>query len=108
MVELTLPQHLQALERANELNDRRQRLKDRLAATGSVESSYKMIAEAIEDRYAFLDGMRLIDLLRAGHRIDFVKARRHLRAIRADDEKRTGDLTDRQRDLLIERLRARS
>lgn len=89
-----IPQHLIALEHANEIRFARARLRAGLAA-GTVTVAGALDAECAQT-------MTLIDLLMSQHRWGRQRALRALGHVGAVSERRRiGDLTDRQRGLLL-------
>lgn len=89
-------QHMVALDRANEMRLRRAAAKRRLQA-GDLT-----VAEVIGDEC--LASMPVVDLLGAQRRWGERRARRTLHNIPCSEWKLVGELTERQRDALLELL----
>jgi len=94
------PQHLRALERANEVRLARAELK-RAVAEGRVD-----VAQVILDRCWETENMTLADLLGSQRRWGHTRVRRFLTAIPLAENKVIGTMTDRQRHALAECLQA--
>jgi len=98
----TMPQHLRALERANEIRLARcQRKRDVLAGETTV-------ADLLREMPSEIEGMRVYDLLAAQRWWGRVKTRKLMLAAQVSDSKTIGSLTDRQRGVLIAMLERRS
>lgn len=92
----SIPQHLVALDRANEMRLRRAAFKRQLQA-GELQ-----VAEVIDDEA--LASMPVVDLLGAQRRWGQRRARGVLRDVPCSEWKLVGQLTERQRDALLELL----
>ena len=86
------PQHLQALERANQVRLARAELKRRVAA-GSVTAADIVLACPPE-----AEGMAICDLLMSQKRWGRTRCRKFLATIPLSENKTIGSLTDRQRN----------
>ena len=91
-----VPQHLAALERANEIRFARAQVKRDVKA-GSVP-----VAEALE--LECCETMPLGELLRAQRSWGPGRVRRLLQRVPVSETKRVGTLTGRQRDMIVELL----
>jgi hypothetical protein len=85
------PQHLQALERANEIRLARAAIKRRVA-TGSLPA-----AEVILDCPPEVEGMAVSDLLMSQHRWGRTRCRKLLAQVPVPENKAVGKMTERQR-----------
>jgi len=94
-----MPQHLQALERANRVRLARAALK-RSIANGEVP-----VAEVIEKCPWQTETMTLSELLRAQSRWGRTRTRKLLASAGLNENKRLETLTERQRALLVSQLR---
>lgn len=94
-----MPQHLQALERANRVRLARAALK-RSIASGEV-SVTKVITECPWQT----ESMNLSELLRAQPRWGRTRTRKLLNSVGLSENKRLDTLTERQRMLLVSELR---
>ena len=92
-----MPQHLQALQRANEVRDERARLKRDLKA------GRKTLAQALED--PCVAKMEVVDLLKCLPRWGRHHAMRALAPEYISPNRLVGTLTERQRKALVERAR---
>lgn len=92
------PQHLQALERANQVRLARASLKR------AVASGEKSAAEVISDCPWEAESMTLSELLRSQPRWGRTRTRKLLGSLGLSENKRLDTLTDRQRTLLVEKL----
>ena len=96
----TPPQHMKALGRANEVRLARARIK-RGVSDGTVS-----VADVILERPWEAANMTLIELLLSQKRWGATKCSKFLAALELPESKTVGSLTDRQRKLLVSRLRA--
>lgn len=103
-----LPQHLQALERANTVRFARADLKRRIASAGSMSAGLAAAADVVEFPPSAAEGMTVYDLLDAAPRVGRELAIRRLKAMRLSETKQLGDLTARQRTLAAAVLRGGS
>jgi len=85
------PQHLQALERANQVRLARAELK-RSVAAGSMSAAEIVLACPPE-----AEGMAIADLLMSQKRWGRTRCRKFLAAIPLSESKTIGSMTDRQR-----------
>lgn len=92
------PQHLRALERANQVRLARAALK-RSIAKGEVS-----VADVIEESPWETETMTLAELLRSQPRWGRTRTRKLLASLSLSENKRVESLTDRQRALLVSRL----
>ena len=92
------PQHLQALERANQVRLARAQLKRRVAA-GSMSAAEIVLACPPE-----AEGMAICDLLMSQRRWGRTRCRKFLAAIPLSENKTIGSMTERQRHELAGRL----
>jgi hypothetical protein len=92
------PQHLRALERANEVRLARASLKRRIG-TGEIAVSHVLLTRPWE-----ADTMEVCDLLLSQRRWGLMRARKALATIPIPENKRVGALTDRQRTALAHKL----
>ena len=99
-----LPQHMIALRRANEIRLAQGRIKAGIAQ-GQLTLDAVVTYETDADRAA-LDRMTIFAVLTSARRVGPSRARTLLAALRIPEGKRVGALTDRQRSVLVERLRA--
>jgi hypothetical protein len=97
-----IPQHMQALARANRVRLARAELK-RSIARGDVD-----VAEVIADCPWETESMTLAELLTSQRRWGRTRARKLLQSIGLSENKRLGTLTPRQRALLSSALNARA
>jgi len=88
------PQHLKALQRANEVRLARAALKRRIAS-GEVSAAEVILACPAE-----VEGMAVSDLLMSQRRWGRTRCRKFLAAIPITENKPIGSLTDRQRNAL--------
>jgi hypothetical protein len=95
------PQHMQALDRANEVRLARARLK-REVGRGEREA-----ADVIEEAPPETETMTIAELLTSQRRWGRTRARKFLTPMALNENKRLGDLTFRQRKMLVEELRAK-
>lgn len=89
-----LPQHMQALNHANDIRTARCALKRRLR-TGEVHP-----ADVLNDQPPEAATMSVLDLLQSQHRWGRARALRLLRKAAMSETKRLGELTVRQRSAL--------
>lgn len=97
-----LPQHLRALQRANDVKLRRAALKRRIAAG---EASVSEVLEAVPPE---AETMRIAELLRSQRRWGQTRARRLLAFYGIGELRELRRLTERQRRVLAEALAAQS
>ena len=95
------PQHLQALQRANEVRLARADLKRRIAQ-GHVSAAEIVLACPPE-----VEGMAVADLLMSQRRWGRTRCRKFLAAIPLTENKSIGSMTDRQRRALAMALPTR-
>jgi hypothetical protein len=88
------PQHLLALERANQVRLARAELKRRVA-DGEIS-----VAEVVMTCPWEADSMAIADLLMAQHRWGRTRCRRFLAALPMSETKQIGTMTERQRHAL--------
>ena len=100
--QFTLPQHMQALARANRVRLARAELK-RSIARGDVD-----VKEVIRECPWETDSMSLDELLTSQRRWGRTRARKFLQSLSLNENKRVGTLTPRQRSLLSNALTAKS
>jgi hypothetical protein len=96
-----LPQHMQALARANRVRLARAELK-RSIGRGEVD-----VADVIRECPWETESMTLAELLTSQRRWGRTRARKLLQAVALSENKRVGTLTPRQRALLASALGAR-
>jgi hypothetical protein len=96
------PQHLRALQRANEVRLARADLKRRVMS-GEVTA-----VDVIMSRPWEAESMAVSELLMSQHRWGHTRARRFLATIPISETKTLGSMTDRQRSSLVELLAAQS
>src|SRR5436309_1428656 len=94
------PQHLQALQRANEVRLARAALKRR------VSSGEISVAEVILACPTEVEGMAVSDLLMSQRRWGRTRCRNFLAAVPISENKQIGTLTERQRQAVAARLPA--
>ncbi len=94
------PQHMSALDHANRVRLARAALKRRVAA-GKVS-----VADVVMDCPWEVESMSISNLLMSQKRWGHARARRLLLMIAIPENKRIGTLTDRQRMVIAEMLRA--
>ena len=95
---MPVPQHMQALARANEVRLARAALKREVAA------GKRTVAEVIEEVPWETESMTLIELLTSQRSWGRTRARKFLVGLMLPENKRLGSLTARQRILLIQEL----
>ncbi len=95
-----VPQHLRALQRANEVRLARAELK-RAIADGEMD-----IAEVILDCPPEAQSMAVADLLMSQRRWGQTRCRRFLAQIPMSEKKTLGSMTERQRRALVKMLAA--
>jgi len=94
------PQHLRALERANEVRLARAELKRR------VTQGHLTAVDVILDRPWEAESMAVSELLMSQHRWGHTRARRFLATVPISETKTLGSMTERQRSSLVEMLEA--
>lgn len=94
----TVPQHMQALARANEVRLARAALKREIAA-GEVS-----VAEVLDEIPPETESMSLMELLTSQRSWGRTRARKFLVGLMLPENKRLGSLTLRQRAMLIQEL----
>jgi len=97
-----IPQHMQALARANRVRLARAELK-RSIGRGDVD-----VAEVIRDCPWETESMTLAELLTSQRRWGRTRARKLLQGLALNENKRLGTLTPRQRALLSSALNVKS
>ena len=95
----TKPQHMQALDRANDVRLARAALKRKVAA-GRVAA-----AEIVEQAPPETETMTIAELLTSQRRWGSIRARKFLAPLALSETKRLGTLTPRQRSMLADELR---
>src|SRR4051812_14680688 len=96
------PQHLQALERANEVRLARAELKRRVAS-GRITAAEVVLASPWE-----AESMTISDLLRSQRRWGTTRCRKFLQCIPMSENKTIGSMTERQRMAVAQLLTALS
>ena len=96
------PQHLQALERANEVRLARAELKRRVAS-GRLTAAEVVLASPWE-----AESMTISDLLRSQRRWGTTRCRKFLQCIPMSENKTIGSMTERQRMAVAQLLTALS
>jgi hypothetical protein len=96
------PQHMQALERANEVRLARAALKRAIAA-GERDATEVLLESPWE-----ADSMTISELLSAQRRWGRTRSRKFLLALGVSENKRIGTLTSRQRRLLAGGLKSKN
>ncbi len=94
------PQHLRALERANEVRLARATLKRRVS-DGEVD-----VADVILQTPWEAETMSVLDLLMSQRRWGLTRCRRFLQSIPLSENKAVGTMTDRQRHAVARMLQA--
>lgn len=97
-----IPQHMQALARANRVRLARAELK-RAIARGEID-----VLEVIREPRWETESMTLAELLTSQRRWGRTRARKFLMGLALSENKRLGTLTNRQRAMLSAELSARS
>ncbi|HEX2097175.1 MAG TPA: hypothetical protein VHF50_07395 [Solirubrobacterales bacterium] len=97
-----IPQHMQALARANRVRLARAELK-RSIARGEVD-----VADVVRDCPWETESMPLAELLTSQRRWGRTRARKLLQSLGLSENKRLGTLTPRQRSLLASALNAKT
>lgn len=92
------PQHMRALQRANQIRLARAELKRRIAI-GEVD-----VAEVILECPPEAESMAIIDLLLSQRRWGETRCKRFLSQIPLSERKTVGTLTDRQRKTIVNML----
>jgi hypothetical protein len=87
------PQYIEALERANEVRVARADVKHR------VFRGELSIADAL--RLECCQAMTVFELVCSQYRVGLVSARRMLRELRVSEWRKVGDLSERQRQILV-------
>ncbi|HSC21902.1 MAG TPA: hypothetical protein VLC07_09260 [Solirubrobacterales bacterium] len=95
------PQHMRALDRANEIRLARAALKRKVAA-GKASA-----ADIVEEVPPETESMTIAELLTSQRRWGRTRARKFLSTLLLNENKRLGDLTHRQRKMLVDELRAK-
>lgn len=93
------PQHMRALERANEIRLARAALKRKVAA-GKASA-----ADVVEEVPPETESMTIAELLTSQKRWGRIRGRKFLAPLAIGENKRLGSLTDRQRSMLADELR---
>src|SRR5579872_6213715 len=96
------PQHLRALQRANEVRLARAELKRRVM-DGEVNAAEVILSSPWE-----VESMAVSELLMSQHRWGHTRARRFLATIPMTETKTIGSLTERQRQSLADLLAAQA
>ncbi|MGH2850161.1 MAG: hypothetical protein ACRDLP_06045 [Solirubrobacteraceae bacterium] len=96
------PQHLRALQRANEVRLARAELKRRVM-DGDVSAAEVILSSPWE-----VESMAVSELLMSQHRWGHTRARRFLATIPMTETKTIGSLTERQRQSLADLLAAQA
>ena len=96
------PQHLRALQRANEVRLARAELKRRVM-DGEVSAAEVILSSPWE-----VESMAVSELLMSQHRWGHTRARRFLATIPMTEAKTIGSLTERQRQSLADLLAAQA
>lgn len=94
----TMPQHMQALARANEVRLARAALKRAIAA------GERTVVEVIEDIPPETESMTLIELLTSQRSWGRTRARKFLVGLMLPENKQLGTLTLRQRGMLVREI----
>lgn len=94
----TMPQHMQALARANQVRLARAALKREIAA------GHRDVIEVLEELPWEIESMSLIELLTSQRSWGRTRARKFLVGLMLPENKRIGSLTSRQRLMLIREL----
>jgi hypothetical protein len=94
-------QRLDALQRANDVRSRRAEVKRDIAACRDS------VASVLAKREWWTESMWMIDLLLAAPRVGRMKATEALKHAGVSPRVRVGELTERQRDVLIAALERR-
>lgn len=98
----SLPQRMEALQKANDTRSKRSQLKKEL------KSGDKDIVEVLQDPPDYLVTAKVVDLLLVVPKFGRVKATRVLTKCRISTAKTVGGLSARQRAELVEELEKRS
>ncbi len=88
------PQHLEALDRANEIRFARAQVK------AEIRSGEMTVPQALNSQQEMLATMKVADLLKAQERWGEKRTNRLLRFLNISQNKLCGSLTDRQRRLI--------
>lgn len=94
----TAPQHMRALDRANQVRLARAELKRDIA------EGRRQVADIVADCPWESESMTISDLLMSQHRWGRTRCRRFLGSLGLPENKTIGTLTDRQRSCLAARL----
>jgi hypothetical protein len=97
-----IPQHMQALARANSVRLARAEIKRRVGG-GDISA-----AEVISECASEVESMTLAELLNAQRRWGRTRVRRFLYLLQLSENKRIGTLTSRQRAMLCTELAAKA
>lgn len=98
---LETPQHMRALERANEIRLARSALKRRIA-DGQVDP-----AEIITGCPREVENMEIAELLSCQKRWGVIRCRRFLKEVQIKETRTIGTMTGRERNLLVDVLTAK-
>jgi hypothetical protein len=96
------PQHMRALDRANEVRLARAALKRKIAA-GEVS-----VVVVVEEIPSETETMTIAELLTSQRRWGITRTRKFLAPLALSENKRMGTLTERQQSMLADELRGRS
>lgn len=107
MKDRPIPQHLEALQRANEVRYAWANLKRRIKA-GEVKLDDLLAGSVDGCDVRTANRYKAIDVVMAAHRVGRGVARRCLTDAAIPEAKRLGDLTARQRGLLTAAVRSRA
>jgi hypothetical protein len=92
------PQHLRALQRANEVRLARADLKRR------ISSGERSVSDVVLSKPWEAESMTISDLLTAQRRWGHTRCRRFLQAVPMSETKTVGSMTDRQRHAIADML----
>ena len=95
---MALPQHMQALNKANEIRLAQAALKR------EIRKGSKTVIGVITDPPDFVKGMSLGALLKSQPRFGHAKTRDLCYRLGISEMRRIGALTDRQKDVIVERF----
>lgn len=93
------PQHMRALDRANQVRLARAELKRDIA------EGRRTVADVVTDCPWESESMTISDLLMSQHRWGRTRCRRFLGSVPMSETKTVGSMTDRQRACLVARLK---